>query len=101
MVVSRCSKLTHSSSNNRTNQARKKQQTLQNIYTTEEQTEKHKKAMNSYWEDQPGVKEKDVIRVSQTNINGLSYLAEIGQHTISSTQFKSNINGHQELNVNV
>ena len=52
------------------------------------------------WGDNPDDKDEEDMRITSTNINGLSNTSELSEYIIGSKRFVSDINCFQELNVN-
>ena len=78
---------------------RKLQRSVQETWEKDEVKKKRYEATHSMWGDSPDDKDSEDIRITSTNINGLSSPAELSEYIISSAQFNSDVNCFQELNI--
>ena len=68
-----------------------------NIWKNKER--KQKERLYTIWGDNPDNKDSSSLRITSTNINGLSTISELTQYIVGSYQFSSDINCFQEINI--
>ena len=78
-----------------------KQQHISEMWTSETKTKERMKLISESWGDALEEKESSVIRITGTNIHGLSTLSELSQYIIGTQQISGDINCFQELNVDM
>ena len=79
---------------------KKLQQSVTSMWEKEEDKRRRYKEIHKMWGDNPDDKEEGDMRITSTNINGLSNTVELLEYIIGSKRFNSDINCFQEINVN-
>ena len=79
---------------------RKVQSNVKSFLEKEEAKKQRYEEIMQFWGDNPDDKDEHDMRITSTNINGLTCAAELSEYIIGSKRFESDVNCFQEINMN-
>ena len=91
--------VTRKQQTNKEKRKRTNQRSVKSMWEKETKKRERYEQINGMWGDNPDEKDQEDIRITSTNINGLSSPAELSQYIIGCKQFESDINCFQEVNL--